>query len=148
MKYETELVTRPAAPLEIPQLEVVIPVPRQWFQAIYDHGYSPASMIQNLAVSGGDYDREGAESREDFPEVFSGLGRYKIPEGESVRMRFTMRRDIYKSFLVSASRVGKSPHEVALRIFARQLPLYLEHSRKPVRLPARATNLLPFHARA
>ena len=126
MRFQAELETRPHPPIEIPRCEMILPMPREWFDFINNHGIGVVHMLSCLLCQQWQFLGD-ASLRKDFQTVFEGLGDYPIPpasDAEMVRAIIPMRLDIFVCLEAAGELAGKSTHEVACRILARQLPLF------------------------
>ncbi len=120
------LEVRPAPPIELPQVEVVLPMSRAWFDEINAHGINAAGAIACTVSEGAEY-ISGPGPREDFSDVWARTLKAffpKIPRrGESVRALIPMRQAVFECLQNAAHSVGISETELALAIIARRLSL-------------------------
>ncbi|MES2438617.1 MAG: hypothetical protein V4584_06110 [Verrucomicrobiota bacterium] len=129
------LEVRQVAPIELPRCEVVLPMPRAWFDEINALGMNVAAYISALVSSGAFYISE-PRPREDFPEVWGGClkpFRRGIPKrGETVRALIPMRQEEFDCLRIAAQSIKVSEHELALVIIARTFSI-LKEERETVR---------------
>ncbi len=153
---------RQVPPLEIPMVEVVLALPRAWFDEIKAHEVNVSRAVSCIVSEGGEY-ISGPLPRNDFPAVWERSVKAfsrKIPQrGETVRVLITMRFGELECFQKAARSVGISETELALAIIARRLSLIGqergirsgENQAPPVAIPKPSSletvteNIIPFH---
>ena len=121
MESESEIEIREYDPIEIERCEIIMPMPLAWVDFVRLHGLDLAPLIGGVVSMGGGIVHE-AKLRGNFQSLYYRLHRSLLPPADAL-MRFAIRRDILRCLEAAAKLVGESPHEVALRILAGQMPL-------------------------
>lgn len=127
MKFQAMLQTRPHPPIRIPRCELILPMPCEWFDLINREGLDVEAMLCSFLCAGDRAFIREMEIREGFAERFAELGAFEIPaaaEAELVRAVIVVRKDFCQCLEIAGAVVGVTPHEVACRILARQIPVF------------------------
>jgi hypothetical protein len=136
MNYDPTLESRPHAPLvnPIPMVEMVIPMPGSWLDEMNEHGVDPGRAVAEFCCQMLHYSVPCPVSvRDDFPHIWGKSGGFDIPVGEAWKQVLVpIRRDAWQCLEAAAAMVGRSVHEVFLKVLARQLPIFAE-SEKEIR---------------
>ena len=123
---------RPAAPIEIPQVEVVLPIPKSWSDFAISRNVDLARGLGNWVTDGWAFvispslcDRHC----ESFlvKEGRCGAEASAALDGEAVHVVMTLSRELWELFTLAASNVGKSCHYVLLVLLADEMSFERKH---------------------
>lgn len=142
MNCPAEIEVRPAAPIEIPRVEVVLPLPQRWLDFAISRNVNLAHRLENW-VTGGFPCRISPRLTDSHCEQFlvmegrAGLEASAALDEEAVHVVMTLSRDLWELFTLAASNVGKSCHYVLLVLLAEAMSFEREHGAEIRELYAR-----------
>ncbi len=117
------LETRPASSLEIPQIDVIFPFPRAWFDFIKLHELNVGRKIENWTTGGtGRIFISINERLVELCDIYEARCGLEITRAKNtqdfVQAVITIRRDVWEMFELAASNVGKTCLEMLFLLCA------------------------------